>query len=155
MVSINFTALIFALSFLAFAFALKAIFFKPLMEIVSKRERINEERKNEIKVMAANITKKIDALSNDHKLMDAKYLAHDIVADARKSATQEKESLVRKSAENLGAEIQEILDAIDSDEQALLENSRSYVEELAGTMAHKLNEILQARRDANTKLTLV
>lgn len=147
MISVDFTSVIFLLSFLVFLFLLDLFFFKPVAASLKARESGVDQQKEDLDTIHDDIEARISELENDKTIIGAKQEANSIVAKARNEANKEKQKLVEKSSNDMSIRVEEMLNAVEDDREEIFRSSEKYISKLTDLMKGRLETMLKKRSE--------
>lgn len=133
---INATIFVTTLSFIAFIFIMNAILYKPVMEIMEKRQKYIDDNKNE----ADAHHKKAEALIEDknNKVADAQRKSRDIVASKADALKEEKAKVLDDTKHSVSAYFSEQKQNLAHQKEETSHQMTGDVADLANKLTAKL-----------------
>lgn len=150
MISIDFTALFFLLSFVAFILVLNIVFFKPVFANIEARESVSGDTKQGIDSLESRLAERFHLLESDHTLAEAKTKANALINEARSEALGVKEGLVHRSAQELSIKVEELVSAVDYDKRAVIDSASLHVQQIVNVFLEKLDVTVLNRESSKS-----
>lgn len=133
---INATILVSTISFILFIFIMNAILYKPVMQIMEKRQKYIDDNKN----AADEHHKKAKALlqDKDAKVSDAQRKSRDIVASKADALKEEKSKVLNDTKQSVSAYFSEQKQNLAQQKDETAANMKNDVADLANNLTSKL-----------------
>lgn len=133
---INATILVSTFSFLLFIFIMNAILYKPVMQIMEKRQDYIDGNKNE----ADEHHKKAQTLleDKDNKVADAQRKSRDIVASKADALKEEKAKVLKDTKDSVSSYFNEQKQNLAQQKDEAATNMKNEVADLANNLTSKL-----------------
>lgn len=148
MVSLDFTAVIFALSFIVFMYLLKFVFFDKLAAVINQREGFVKDKLAASHKAQAKIEIEISNQNPKDLLSHARHSASTILQEALSTANKDKDKLVNTAKSEFNSKLDTNLASLKKEENELRANISSIVSELAKTTVDKLISELNTKEKA-------
>ena len=148
MVSINFTAVIFALSFIGFLYLMKFVFFDRVAAVIDQREGHIKDKLVASKKAQDKIEEEISNQNPKELLAQAKSSSSSILNEAMNIATKDKDKLVNSAKTEFNSKLEASLISIKKEETELRKSIDSIVAELVTTTVDKLISELNTKEKA-------
>lgn len=145
MISVDFTAFLFLVSFIAFIFFFDLLFFKPVFSNVRAREAKSGGARGDIDELQAKIALRLKVLEEDKTVSEAKIRGNAVIMEARLKAGQAKEALIQESVKDLSIKVEELLSAVDDDRREIMNSSTEYIQQIIVSLSEKLNSVIKSR----------
>lgn len=132
---INATILVSAISFLVFIFIMNKILYKPVLEIMEKRQEYIDSNKNE----AQEHHKKADSLIKDknEKIAQAQRKSRDIVASKADALKEEKAKVLNDAKNNASSYFGEQKQNLAREKEEISSNMKFDVADIANRLTTK------------------
>lgn len=133
---INATLIISAISFIIFILIMNKILYKPVLEIMEKRQNYIDSNKNE----ADNHHKKAQELlaDKDSKIADAQRKSRDIVASKADALKEEKSKVLKDTKDSVSSYFSEQKQNLAHQKEETASNMKNDVADLANRLTTKL-----------------
>lgn len=148
MVSIDFTAAVFAVSFVAFMFLLKFVFFDKLAALIKQREDFIKDKLQASKKAQEKIQTEIQNQNPKELLAQAKTSSSHIVQEAINLANKDKDKLVNTAKDEFNSKLESSLKSLKQEEAKLRNEINSIVSELINITIDKLISELKSKEKA-------
>ncbi|MDA1021182.1 MAG: ATP synthase F0 subunit B [Cyanobacteria bacterium] len=148
MVSINFTAVIFALSFIGFLYLMKFVFFDKVAAVIDQREGHIKDKLVASRKAQERIEQEIENQNPKELLAQAKSSSSSILNDAMNIATKDKDKLVNAAKTEFNSKLEASLTSLKKEETELRKSIDSIVTELVATTVDKLISELNTKEKA-------
>ena len=134
--SVDKTLIIQIIIFVAAIFILNSLLFKPLLELVGRREKLTTGTIEEAKQLG----EKVEQIINEYnvKLNEARALAMEERSEIRRQAQTAYEDIVKKAREEAQTLLEEAKGKLQSETKEIKEKVRSDIEVLAHDMASRI-----------------
>jgi len=147
--NVNFTLVIFAASFIIYAYLMKLVFFDKLLNLVNTRDQHIDKLLIESRNIQAQIEEQIKNSSSSSIMVKAKQEAQQIINDKVQTASKQKDGLVSGSSGTIKNSLVESLQAIDKEQRQVLSEMQSIVSELTETIVGKINADISNKKVLN------
>jgi F-type H+-transporting ATPase subunit b len=144
-ISVDFTAFLFLVSFIAFMFLFDLLFFKPVFANVRAREDKSGGAREDIEELQSKISLRLKLLEEDKTIPEAKIQANALIMEARVKAGRAKEALIQESAKDLSVKVEELLSAVEDDRREIMNSSAEYIQQIIISLSEKLNLVMKNR----------
>lgn len=133
---INATILVSTISFIIFIFIMNSILYKPVLQIMEKRQKYIDDNKNE----ADEHRKKAQDLlkDRDEKVSDAQRKSRDIVASKADALKEEKTKILNDTKQNAQEYFAQQKESLVSQKETTSQNMTGDVADLANRLTTKL-----------------
>ena len=133
---INATILVSTISFIVFVFIMNSILYKPVMEIMEKRQKYIDDNKNE----AQKHREKAQELLSEKetKVADAQRKSRDIVAAKAEALKEEKNKVLNDTKQSVGEYFAEQKNSLAKQKDEVTDNLKGDVADLANQLTTKL-----------------
>lgn len=133
---INATILVSAISFLVFIFIMNKILYKPVLDIMEKRQNYIDSNKSD----ADEQNKKAEALlkDKDEKVSAAQRKSRDIVASKADALKEEKAKVLKDTKDSVNQYFNEQKENLSNQKNEVSANMQSDVADLANHLTSKL-----------------
>ncbi|MDA0772704.1 MAG: ATP synthase F0 subunit B [Cyanobacteria bacterium] len=148
MVSINFTAVIFALSFIGFLYLMKFVFFDKVAAVIDQREGHIKDKLVASRKAQERIEQEIENQNPKELLAQAKSSSSSILNDAMNIATKDKDKLVNAAKTEFNSKLEASLTSLKKEETELRKSIDSIITELVATTVDKLISELNTKEKA-------
>lgn len=148
MVSINFTAVIFAVSFIVFIYLMKLVFFDKLAAVVGEREAFVAGRIEASRVAQAKIEADILDQNPTEILKQAKTSSNTIIHEAMNFANKDKDKLVLSARNEFKSKLESNLETLAKEEAELRAGLNKITSELVNTTVETLISQLKTKQKA-------
>ena len=148
MVSINFTAVIFAISFIGFIYLMKFVFFDNVAAVINQREGHIKDKLVASRKAQEKIQQEIEDQNPKELLAQAKSNSSNILNDAMNIANQDKDKLVNAAKTEFNSKLEASLTSLKKEEAELRKGISSIVTELVATTVDKLISELNTKEKA-------
>lgn len=138
MISIDFTALIFAISFVLFIGLMYIFFFQPVQRILEQREGSVSGNKDASSSLYQQIDEKTKLLKSDPEILESRKEASEIIAKAKQEASQARQSFLDESNAELKAKRERNITALEQEKEATIKNLEAPIKEITTLMVNKL-----------------
>lgn len=138
MVSLNFTVVVFVLSFLAYVALLKLLFFDRIGGLIKKREAFVFENIASSKSIQASVEDKIQTKNPQGILAKAREEAAVVLNEIVEKSQASRSALVEENKVKLRSEIETNLAKLASDSEAVLASSGAVIKELGALAIFKM-----------------
>lgn len=149
MFNVNFTLVIFAASFIIYAYLMKLVFFDKLLNLVNTRDQHIDKLLIESRNIQGQIEEQIKNSSSSSIMVKAKQEAQQIINDKVQTASKQKDGLVSGSSGTIKNSLVESLQAIDKEQRQVLSEMQSIVSELTETIVGKINADISNKKVLN------
>lgn len=136
--SIDFTAVVFGASFVAFIFLMNLFFFSPMEKFFKKRENLIDGNQKKAKELITDFEGKVE--SYEEKLAEARSKASEILASAIEESKVKKESIVNEALKEIEASRNSALVEIESNRKDLVAELSGTIREISALMTEKILE---------------
>lgn len=133
---INATILVSTISFIVFIFIMNVILYKPVMEIMEKRQKYIDDNKNEANQHRKNAEDLIK--DKDNKIAEAQRKSRDIVAAKADALKEEKTKVLNDTKDSVNSYFNEQKQSLADQKEEALKNLRGDVADLANRLTTKL-----------------
>jgi F0F1-type ATP synthase membrane subunit b/b' len=147
--NVNFTLVIFAASFIIYAYLMKLVFFDKLLNLVNTRDQHIDKLLIESRNIQGQIEEHIKNSSSSSIMVKAKQEAQQIINDKVQTASKQKDGLVSGSSGTIKNSLVESLQAIDKEQRQVLSEMQSIVSELTETIVGKINADISNKKVLN------
>jgi F0F1-type ATP synthase membrane subunit b/b' len=147
--NVNFTLVIFAASFIIYAYLMKLVFFDKLLNLVNTRDQHIDKLLIESRNIQGQIEEQIKNSSSSSIMVKAKQEAQQIINDKVQTASKQKDGLVSGSSGTIKNSLVESLQAIDKEQRQVLSEMQSIVSELTETIVGKINADISNKKVLN------
>lgn len=136
LLEINFTLIIFAVSFLAFIYLLNLTLYKPVGDVIDSRKKLIDGEYSKAK----ELTHKADEWFENYKkkIKEARLEAHQIIQESTKQAQKVKEEKIIKLLEGLNKEKEESFRKIDEEKNAVMQKLEKEIRILTDLITNKI-----------------
>ncbi len=138
MVEINFTALVFTLSFIAFLGLMQLVFFAPVATKINQRESEVARDKNKTKTLIQEIEEKISKFKDDPEVLAARKEANDLINAAKTEAHEAKNKLVAEISTELKERKDTNAKNLQQERDQIIKNLEGPIKEITSLMVSKL-----------------
>ncbi len=138
MVELDFTALVFALSFILFIGLMQLVFFTPVANKIHQRENEINRDKDKSKSLVQEIQERIAKFKDDPEVLAARREAHDLINQAKSEASEAKSRLVTETSTELKAYKTKQTQVLESERNQVIKNLEGPIKEITGLMVGKL-----------------
>ena len=136
LMEINATIFVSTISFIIFIFIMNAILYKPVMEIMAKRQKYIDDNKNEAAQHRQNAQELIK--DKDDKIAEAQRKSRDIVAAKADALKEEKAKVLQDTKENVNSYFAEQKENLANQKEEAIRNLKGDVADLANKLTTKL-----------------
>lgn len=145
MIELNFTLVVFSVSFLVFVGLMNIIFFKPVSAVIEKRENTL----NSDKTQREKLHKEIEQRLKDYEanLAKSKAKAAHVLEEAQEAATKEKETMMAATVKELNEEKTKEYASLDKEKEAIFKELREPIKEITSLLVSRV-------LDQDTKVSL-
>ncbi len=138
MVEINFTALVFTLSFIAFLGLMQLVFFTPVATKINLRESEVARDKNKTKSLIQEIEDKISKFKDDPEVLAARKEANELINAAKTEAHEAKSKLVAEVSVELKDRKDSSAKSLQQERDLIIKNLEGPIKEITSLMVAKL-----------------
>ncbi len=138
MVSLDFTAVLFTLSFIAFLGIMKLCFFDPIARVINKREGFIAENLLASKSLQQQIENDINSKNPSDLLTQARHEAHQIVSDSLAAANNNKQKFLDEHKLKLQENISANLESLNQETDKIRTNIDSLINEVVTVAVDKI-----------------
>ncbi len=128
--ALNFTFVIFTMSFIIFLGIMKLVFFDKLKKVITHREKFIEANLEAAKLAAKQASAELRDSNSSDILSKARIQAQEILSQAIEIANSKKQSLLDASHEEIQNKISTELKAINSEKDELMASLGNQVQEI-------------------------
>ena len=133
---INATILVSTISFILFIFIMNTILYKPVMQIMEKRQKYIDDNKNEAIQHRQNAEDLIK--DKDNKIAEAQRKSRDIVAAKADALKEEKAKVLNDTKESVSTYFNEQKQSLADQKNEAIQNLKGDVADLANRLTTKL-----------------
>ncbi len=142
MVSLDFTAVLFTLSFIVFLGLMKLCFFDPIARVINKREKFIADNLQKSRSIQERIQEEILTKNPSTLLTKAKEQAHTLVSEALAAANTNKQKFLDDNKIKLQSTINTSLEELNRESDKIRANIDNLITEIVTSSVDKLlNEI--------------
>lgn len=138
MVTIDFTAVYFALSFILFMGLMQLIFWAPVSSKINQRENAINTDKEKTRSLTREIESKISKFKEDPEIIAARSEASELVNAAKLEANEAKYRFIEEAASNLKSSKDKQVSALESERNQIIKNLEGPIKEITSLMVSKL-----------------
>lgn len=138
MVEINFSALVFTLSFIVFLGLMQLLFFAPVASKIDQREREIGRDKNKTKSLVQEIEEKISKFKDDPEVLAARKEANELINSAKTEAQEAKNKLVAQISNELKDSKETKAKTLEQEQRQIIKNLEGPIKEITSLMVSKL-----------------
>jgi len=138
MISLDFTTLVFALSFIAFIALMQLVFFAPVSDKIAEREGKLDANKTFTINLVQEIQAKIAKFKDDPELVAARTQAHEIINAAKTEATEAKTKLIADTIDELKTRKEKQSQLFENERIQIIKNLEGPIKEITHLMVTKL-----------------
>ncbi len=131
MVSIDFTALFFGLSFLVFLGLMQLVFWGPIGRKLSQRETSISQTKQKTQALIAELEHKISLLREDPEIVSAQKQASELISRAKFEANETRTKLISEINSELEQQRNSSLSQLEADRNQVLLNLDPAIKEIS------------------------
>ena len=133
---INATILVSTISFIVFIFVMNSILYKPVMEIMEKRQKYIDDNKNEAQKHREKAQELL--VEKDAKIADAQRKSRDIVATKAEALKEEKNKVLNDTKQSVGEYFAEQKNSLAQQREDITRDLKGDVADLANRLTTKL-----------------
>ena len=133
---INATILVSTISFIIFIFIMNAILYKPVIQIMEKRQKYIDDNKNEMLKHRQNAEDLIK--DKDNKIAEAQRKSRDIVAAKADALKEERTKVLNDTKDSVNTYFNEQKQSLADQKTEAIQNLRDDVADLANKLTTKL-----------------
>ncbi|MBI2995858.1 MAG: hypothetical protein HYY52_04045 [Candidatus Melainabacteria bacterium] len=136
MLEINFTLVLFALSFLVFIYLLNLTLYKPVGTIVEARKNLINGEYKRAKELTENANKILE--DYNHRIKEARKLAHNTIEESITQASSKKEEKISILVSDLNKEKEGALKQLEKDQKEALKALEGEIKVLTDLITNKI-----------------
>ena len=136
LLEINFTAVLFAVSFLIFIYLLNLTLYKPVGEIIEKRKNLIEGDYSNAKGLSKEANELLENYKN--KIKSARLEAHKIIDETIQAGQKQKQGKISDLLLTLSKEKENALKKISEEEKTALKALEKEIKSLTNLITNKL-----------------
>ncbi len=138
MVTIDFTAVYFALSFILFMGLMQLIFWGPVGTKINQRETAINTDKEKTRSLTREIESKISQFKEDPEIIAARSEASQLVNSAKQEASEAKYKFIEETTATLKASKEKQINDLESQRNQIIKNLEGPIKEITSLMVSKL-----------------
>lgn len=142
LLEINFTLILFALSFLVFTYLLNLTLYKPVGEVIEKRKNIVEGDLNKAKELTNEANQSLEDYTN--KIKKARFEAQNIVQEIVKQSEKNRNEKISALVSTLTKEKEDALKKIKEEEKSTMNKLEGEIKVLTDLI---INQVLGKEKD--------
>jgi len=136
LLEINFTLVLFAVSFLAFIYLLNLTLYKPVGEIVELRKKLIDGDYSKAKELTHKANESLENYKN--KIKTARHESHIIIQEATKKAQKVKEEKISQLSDTLNKEKEESFKKIEEEKKIVMQKLEKEIKTLTDLIINKI-----------------
>lgn len=136
LLEINFTLVLFAVSFLVFIYLLNLTLYKPVGEIIESRKRLIDGEYAKGKELTYKANEMLEGYKN--KIKNARHESHIIIQDATKQAQKLKEENISQLLITLNKEKEESFKKIEEEKKIVMQKLEKEIKILTDLITNKI-----------------
>lgn len=136
LLEINFTLVLFAVSFLVFIYLLNLTLYKPVGEVIESRKRLIDGEYAKGKELTHKANEMLEGYKN--KIKNARHESHIIIQDATKQAQKLKEEKILQLLITLNKEKEESFKKIEEEKKIVMQKLEKEIKILTDLITNKI-----------------
>ena len=136
LLEINFTLVLFAVSFLIFIYLLNLTLYKPVGEVIESRKRLIDGEYSHAKELTHKANEMLETYKN--KIKGARHESHIIIQDATKQAQKLKEEKISQLLVTLNKEKEESFKKIEEEKKIVMQKLEKEIKMLTDLITNKI-----------------
>ena len=136
LLEINFTLVLFAISFLVFIYLLNLTLYKPVGEVVELRKKLIDGEYTKAKELTHKANESLESYKN--KIKTARHESHTIIQEAIKKAQKVKEEKVSRLLVSLNKEKEDSFKKIEEEKKIVMQKLEKEIKTLTDLIINKI-----------------
>ena len=136
LLEINFTLVLFAVSFLIFIYLLNLTLYKPVGEVIESRKKLIDGEYAHAKELTQKANEMLETYKN--KIKDTRHESHIIIQDVTKQAQKLKEEKISQLLATLNKEKEESFKKIEEEKKTVMQKLEKEIKILTDLITNKI-----------------